>query len=227
MPDCALAHSVTDGYLCYNSRGWTFLPIICKFCFRATDSSRLASDMEVRSKQKYVIEFLHAERNMHVDIHRRLLNVYGDQTVDVSTVRLWSTLAKRLRRPNGGCENSVRRLVVRFSSGGCEVRGRSRSGNRAQMSAHEMKSSSISWSSAQTLNSDSSIATLTKQQARFRPERKTPCLLQHCNARPRTNLKTMEHAAKFGWAVLPHPPYGVARILFLLTPICSGWWKMD
>ena len=41
------------------------------------------------------------------DIHRRLLNVYGDETVDVSTVRWW---------------------VVRFSSGDSEVKDKPRSG---------------------------------------------------------------------------------------------------
>ena len=49
----------------------------------------MASDMEVRMKQRYLIELLHAEKIAPNDIHRRLLNVYGDQTVDVSTVRRW------------------------------------------------------------------------------------------------------------------------------------------
>jgi len=41
------------------------------------------------------------------DIHRRLLNIYGDQTVDVSTVRRW---------------------VARFSSGDSDVKDKPRSG---------------------------------------------------------------------------------------------------
>jgi allantoicase len=45
------------------------------------------SDMEVRMKQRCVTEFLPAEKIAPNDIHRRLLNVYEDQTVDVSTVR--------------------------------------------------------------------------------------------------------------------------------------------
>ena len=49
-------------------------------------SDKMASDMEVRMKQMCVIEFLHAEKIAPSDIHQRLLNVYGDQTVDVSTV---------------------------------------------------------------------------------------------------------------------------------------------
>jgi hypothetical protein len=55
-------------------------------------SEKMASDMEVRMKQRCVIEFLHAEKIAPNDIHRCLLNVYGDQTVDVSTVRRWVEL---------------------------------------------------------------------------------------------------------------------------------------
>ena len=63
--------------------------------------------MEVRMKQRSVTEFLHAEKIAPNDIHRRLLNVYGDQTVDVSTVRRW---------------------VARFSSGDSDVKYKPRSG---------------------------------------------------------------------------------------------------
>jgi hypothetical protein len=64
-----------------------------KFCCRATDDSRghsdkMASHVEVRMKQRCVTEFLHAEKIAPNDIYRCLLNVYGDQTVDVSTVRV-------------------------------------------------------------------------------------------------------------------------------------------
>jgi hypothetical protein len=44
--------------------------------------------MEVRVKQRRVTEFLHAEKIAPNDNHRRLLNVCGDQTVDVKRVRL-------------------------------------------------------------------------------------------------------------------------------------------
>ena len=69
-------------------------------------SDKMASDMEVRMKQRCVTEFLHAEKLAPNDIHRRLLNVYGDQTVDVSTVRRW---------------------VACFSSGDSDVKDKSRS----------------------------------------------------------------------------------------------------
>ena len=50
-------------------------------------SDRMMSDIEVRLKQRCVIEFLHVEKMAPIDIHRHLLNVHGDQTVDVNTVR--------------------------------------------------------------------------------------------------------------------------------------------
>ena len=70
-------------------------------------SDKMATDMEVRMKQRYVIEFLLAEKIAPNDIHRRLLNVYGDQTVDVITVRRW---------------------MARFSSGDSDVKDKPRSG---------------------------------------------------------------------------------------------------
>ncbi len=50
-------------------------------------SDKMASDMEVDTEQRCVVEFLHAEKMAPTDIHQCLLNVYGDQMVDVSTVR--------------------------------------------------------------------------------------------------------------------------------------------
>jgi len=50
-------------------------------------SDRVVMDMEVQMKQKSVTEFLHAEKMAPTDIHRRLLNVNGDQTVGVGTMR--------------------------------------------------------------------------------------------------------------------------------------------
>ena len=42
---------------------------------------------DVRFKQRVVIEFLTAEKVPRTEIHRRMQAVYGDQCVDVSTVR--------------------------------------------------------------------------------------------------------------------------------------------
>ena len=44
---------------------------------------------DVPFKQCAVIEFLTVEKVPPIEIHRRVQAVYGDQCVDVSTVRRW------------------------------------------------------------------------------------------------------------------------------------------
>jgi len=44
---------------------------------------------DVRFRQRAVIEFLTVEKGPPIEIHRRMQGVYGDQCVDVSTVRCW------------------------------------------------------------------------------------------------------------------------------------------
>ena len=44
---------------------------------------------DVRFKQRAVIEFLTAEKVPPIEVRRRMQAVYGDQCVDVSTVRRW------------------------------------------------------------------------------------------------------------------------------------------
>ena len=46
----------------------------------------MAAPMELRQKQRAVIEFLVAEGESPVNIHRRLQNVYRDYTLDYSNV---------------------------------------------------------------------------------------------------------------------------------------------
>jgi len=69
------------------------LPSNILFCFVAVwqmaaegHSDKIAPDMKVRIKRRCVTEFLQAEVMASMDIPRCLLNVYGDQTLDVSTV---------------------------------------------------------------------------------------------------------------------------------------------
>ena len=50
---------------------------------------KMASDTEVCMKQRCRSEFLHVEKMEHIDICQYLLNVSGDQPVDVNTVRWW------------------------------------------------------------------------------------------------------------------------------------------
>lgn len=48
----------------------------------------------VRFKQRAVIEFLTAEGVPPIEIHRQMLAVYGEDCVDVSTVRRWAKKCK-------------------------------------------------------------------------------------------------------------------------------------
>ena len=50
-------------------------------------SDRMTFDMEVFMKQRCETEFFHVEKAAPTDIHWHLVNVYGDQTVDVSSVK--------------------------------------------------------------------------------------------------------------------------------------------
>jgi hypothetical protein len=62
----------------------------------------MESVSDVRSKQRAVIEFLLAENESITNIHRHLMNVYGDMAVDKSTVSCW---AKRLASSEQGQGN--------------------------------------------------------------------------------------------------------------------------
>jgi hypothetical protein len=75
---------------------------------------------DVRFKQRAVIEFLTAEKVPPIEIHRRMQAVYGDQCVDVSTVRLWvrrfedGELGFKNKTPivfNDGFQNLVQRWL--------------------------------------------------------------------------------------------------------------------
>ena len=48
----------------------------------------MTSDMEVSKKQRCGIEFPHVEKMAPTSIHQCLLNTSGDQTVDVSIVKV-------------------------------------------------------------------------------------------------------------------------------------------
>ena len=80
------------GYWWCGSRGF---PPISRYMLLSCDmaaeghSDKMVSDMEVHVKQRCVTEFLHAEKMAPTDIHWCLLNIYGDQTVHVSTLRYW------------------------------------------------------------------------------------------------------------------------------------------
>lgn len=49
----------------------------------------------------FITEFLHKENKLHYDIYQLLLNIYRDQTADVSTVMHFSI--KKLKTENVDC----------------------------------------------------------------------------------------------------------------------------
>jgi len=60
------------------------------------------------------------------------------------------------------------------------------------------------------IDSDRYVETLAKLKtwiAQIRPEKKESFSLQHDNASSQTCVKTTERVTKFGWRVLPLPPY--------------------
>ena len=61
---------------------------------------RSAGELSVRLKQRAVIEFLTAENVSPTDIHRRLQVVYGQETIDRSTVNRW---VLKFRKSVPGC----------------------------------------------------------------------------------------------------------------------------
>ena len=52
-------------------------------------SDQTLSDMEVCLKQMSIIKYLHVEKIAPTDTYGCLLNISGDQTVDVRTERQW------------------------------------------------------------------------------------------------------------------------------------------
>ena len=74
----------------------------------------MASDIEVHTKQMCVIDFLCAEKMAPTDIHQHALNVSGDQTVDMSTVRQWV-----VHFSSGNSDSSPSLLVHTQHAGTC------------------------------------------------------------------------------------------------------------
>ena len=67
-------------------------------------------------KQRCVNEFLHVENITPTDIHRCLLNVYGNQTVDVNSIRQWVVCFS-----SGDSESDSPLLVHIFRSAACRL----------------------------------------------------------------------------------------------------------
>lgn len=97
-----LVHNIRGGPWWYGSWSWTFLPIFCFVAVRQIglegQSDKMAVNMKVYMKQRCVTEFFHVEKMPPIDICQHILNIYGDQTEDVSTVRWWVVKDKTCSR---------------------------------------------------------------------------------------------------------------------------------
>jgi hypothetical protein len=49
----------------------------------------MADDVGIRARQRMVIEFLGTEGSSPIDIHRRLRSIYGEDVMDISSIRHW------------------------------------------------------------------------------------------------------------------------------------------
>jgi len=67
-------------------------------------------------EQRHETEFLHAEKMVPTDIHQHLLNISGEQRVDVSTVRLWMVCFSSRNSDSGSPP-----LVQIFTSAACRL----------------------------------------------------------------------------------------------------------
>jgi hypothetical protein len=45
--------------------------------------------VDIRARQRVVIDFLNAKCRSPIEIHRRQRNTYGEDAIDVSSVRRW------------------------------------------------------------------------------------------------------------------------------------------
>jgi hypothetical protein len=68
----------------------------------------MADIVDVRTRQRVVIEFLNVEGSIPIETHRHLTSVYGEDAVDVSSVRRWNRCFKGGERDIGDRPRSGR-----------------------------------------------------------------------------------------------------------------------
>ena len=79
-------------------------------------SDKTVSVMEMHMKQRCVAEFLYVEKMAPTDVHHHLLDVSGNQSVDVSTVRL-----RMVPFSSGDSDNGACPVVQMFTSASCRL----------------------------------------------------------------------------------------------------------
>jgi len=164
------------------------------------------SSVSSRIKQRAVIEFLTHENEAPVEIHRRLLAVYDEQTVDISTVRRWVRKSKasggkldvtyqpRSGRPTTSTNEQNKQKVNELIRENRRI---------TQRTIAETLSISLA-----SVNETVSDLEYTKVCARWVPRQLTPEMktvrLQTCQM---LLTRYEREGDNFGFEVLDHPPY--------------------
>ena len=78
-------------------------------------SDKMASNMEENRKERCVIEFSIWKKIASIDIHWQLMNIFGDQTGNVNTVK-WAVFLS-----NGSSNNGSPPVVQMFMSTPCRL----------------------------------------------------------------------------------------------------------
>jgi hypothetical protein len=125
------------------------------------------------------------------NIHKRLFAVYGSYAINGSTVGHW-----------------VQRVKA-SGSGETELYGRPRSGRPATATSPDILVDVIA--RGETINLDAYIKTLQKLKQRYRrvrPKQESRRHVASARQRPPSHKSSNPGGiAKFGWTVLPYPPY--------------------
>ena len=83
-----LVHDIRGEWWWYGSRGWITPPTF-SYILLPCERWQQRGILSWKCVWSRGVPFLHVEKMAPIDIHWCLLYVYGDQTVDVSTVRQW------------------------------------------------------------------------------------------------------------------------------------------
>jgi transposase len=143
--------------------------------------------MSTRSKQHVVTEFLSAENVTPAEIHHRLQAVYGEDTVNRTTVNHWAVKFRECEPGNANIDDQPR----------------SGSGNSQRVYMTEFLEA------GNTVNSARYIETLKNLRRRVcRVRGATSRILLLCvSARPYTARTMIEALETLKFEVLSHPPY--------------------
>jgi len=150
--------------------------------------------MSTRLKQRAVIEFLSAENVTPAEIHRPLQAVYGENTVNRTTVNLW---AIKFRECEPGRTN-----IVHQPRSGWPV--------SVTDDKHQIHDRIFgSWEHCQFSSSARYSETIKNLRWRVCRVRRSTSrnLLLHDNARPHTARATIDALETLKFEVLSHPPY--------------------